>query len=204
MLKNLFRRNQLRLLNKCLGEPQHLDPRVYSCSAGSSPANINCSQIPAGTEEMTSQNLLFLPLNTNSFHFPEKHCMVCCSASWSLWHVERVISPSGCNCHHKAFNKFKKQHQDQGTNGRRDELLTIFDYLIQLEPFLIAKMPKHSQSHSYSTQKNHQSSPKFWLLPTIKMSSQLHIKWCQGKHCFSSSPPTLLGVQLHATVVFFF
>lgn len=149
-------------------------------------------------------NLLFLPLNTNSFHFPEKHCMVCCSASWSLWHVERVISPSGCNCHHKAFNKFKKQHQDQGTNGRRDELLTIFDYLIQLEPFLIAKMPKHSQSHSYSTQTNHQSSPKFWLLPTIKMSSQLHIKWCQGKHCFSSSSPTLLGIQLHATVVFFF
>lgn len=148
-------------------------------------------------------NLLFLPLNTNSFHFPEKHCMVCCSASWSLWHVERVISPSGCNCHHKAFNKFKKQHQDQGTNGRRDELLTIFDYLIQLEPFLIAKMPKHSQSHSYSTQTNHQSSPKFWLLPTIK-TSQLHIKWCQGKHCFSSSSPTLLGIQLHATVVFFF
>lgn len=80
-------------------------------------------------------NFAIFSLNPNLFYFSENCSIFCCSAIWALWHVEQVISPSGCNCHCKAFNKSKKQHQDEGTNGLGDGQLIIWDYLTQLEPF---------------------------------------------------------------------
>ena len=157
---------------------------------------------PNTTEETTPQTCSSFPLNTNPFYFSEKHCMFWCSVSWSLWHVKWVISPSGCNCHHEAFNKFKKQHQDQGTNGLGDELLIIWDYLIQLEPF-----DSQDAQTQPIPQLRHPNKPleyfRVLAVACYKISSQFHIKWCQGKVCFSSSPK-LLGVQLHTVVIFCF
>lgn len=93
--------------------------------------------------------------------------MFCCSAIWALWHVKQVISSSGFNCHHEAFNKFKKQHQDEGTNGLGDRQLIIWDYLIQLEPL-------HRQGTQAQPDPNIQTNlwgfSGFWPLPAMKPS----------------------------------
>lgn len=165
-VENLFGINQLGLLN-ILGRAPTLGPQGFQLLCWFLPSKLppfpNTPQCPAQWKPLL-KFFLFL-LNPNLFCFSEKRFMFCCSAIWALWHVQQVISPSGCNCHLKAFNKFKKQHQDEGTNGLGDGWLIIWNYLIQLEPF-------HRQDTQVqavpSTQTNLWGFSEFWLLPAIK------------------------------------
>lgn len=161
---NLFERNKLGLLNM-------LDRDPTSGSQGFQllcwfllsklPPFPNTPQCPAQGKPLLKYTLF--SLHPNLFYFSEKCSMFCWSAIWALWHVRRVIASSGCNCHCKAFNKFTKQHQDEGTNGLGDGQLIIWDYLTQLEPF-------HTQDTQPvpSIQTNLWGFSEFWLLPAIK------------------------------------
>lgn len=108
-VENLFGINQLGLLNM-LGRAPTLGPQGFQLLCWFLPSKLppfpNTPQCPAQRKPLL-KFFLFL-LNPNLFYFSEKHFMFCCSAIWALWHVQWVISPSGCNCHLKAFNKIQK------------------------------------------------------------------------------------------------
>lgn len=95
----------------------------------------------------------------------------------------------------KLSTKFKKQHQDEGTNGLGDGWLIIWNYLIKLEPF-------HRQDTQVqavpSTQTNLWGFSEFWLLPAIKPPHNFVSNAVKGN---LASPPHLPNCWVYNCVL---